>query len=166
MAPEDFHRRVIIVLWAVVVAIGLLLFWMAPARADAQYVPQSAESYWGDKWPDIQQFYYPHDHQHGTWFNNYGTNCCGGQDCFPARKGTVKWTPEGYRILMPDGGYAMAPEEKAPFNPEEVTEDRATVCLVHYGYGEDGENTMAGITYFNTGYRIRTSCLWSGRMRM
>jgi hypothetical protein len=37
MAPEDFHRRVIIVLWAVVVAIGLLLFWMAPARAHDWY---------------------------------------------------------------------------------------------------------------------------------
>ena len=164
MEEGDYRRRFYYALWLIVFAIGMVMFALASKTKTDK--PMPAEGFWGSRWPDIQQFYYPHDHRHGEWFNNYGNNCCGGQDCFPARKGTVKWTPEGYRILMPDGGYAMAPEENAPANPEEVTEDRATVCLVYYGYGEDGENTMAGTIYYNTGYRIRDKCLWSGRMRM
>lgn len=159
-------------LWVTVGAIAMIMFALATAKSEphhdmgGQYMPQSAEEYWGEKWPDILKFYYPHDHAHGTWFNNYGTNCCGGQDCFPARHDTVKWTPEGYRVLLPDGGHALVPEEKAPFNPEEVSENRALVCLVYYGasYMEDME--AHGIRYFKTGYRIRPNCLWSGRTRI
>ena len=127
------------------------------------YVPQSFEQHWGKDLPDVLQFYYKHDHANGDWFNRE-KNCCGGKDCLPARSGTVKWTPDGYRVIMPDGGYAMVPEEKAPPIPEDVSEMRATVCLVRGSFVKQVE--QAGKMYYNTMYRIREGCFWSGKPRI
>jgi len=129
------------------------------------YTPQSAEEFWGDKWPDVLQFYHPHDHAHGLWFNRK-SNCCGGKDCFPARSGTVKWTPDGYRVLLPDGGYAMVPEKHAPHNTNDTKEDRPTVCLVYNGTRLRYRQSPNGTEYFNTSYSIRPNCIWSGRARI
>lgn len=135
-----------------------------PAVNENQYT-QSPEKHWGEEdWADILQFYYPHDHQHGTWFNNYGKNCCGGKDCFPARAGTVKWTPDGYRVVLPDGGYAIVPEEKIKENPDDTTEMRATICLVRSSFMKHWESE--GVSYTDTKYRIRSGCAWHGKPRI
>lgn len=173
MKPQDFHRRVMWGLWTLVIAIGFLLLLLLQAssaerhsrEAQMNYLSQTPEGFWGDRWPDIMQFYYPHDHAHGLWFNRK-TNCCGGKDCFPARSGTVKWTPEGYRVALPDGGYAMVPDKRGPANPDDTTEDRATVCLVDYGAKLKYTVSGDGVAYHDTQYRIRPNCFWSGRPRI
>jgi hypothetical protein len=167
MPNDDLHKRIMTGMWLAVVAILVVMFalYARDAKAQEKYVADTPEAFWGEKWPDIMRLYYPHDHSHGMWFNRK-TNCCGGKDCFPARPGTVKWTPDGYRVLMPDGGFALVPEEKAPYNPEDVTENRALVCLVFYGTAYRADTVAHGITYSKTGYRIRPHCMWSGRPRI
>jgi hypothetical protein len=128
------------------------------------FAPSTFEEHWGRDVPDVLQFYYRHDHAHGDWFNRK-KNCCGGKDCLPARSGTVKWTPDGYRVIMPDGGYAIVPEEDSPTIPEDVTETRATVCLWRSSFTK-GPFAYQNKVYYNTKYRIRSECFWSGKTRI
>jgi hypothetical protein len=128
--------------------------------------PISPEGFWGKDWPDILQFYYPHTHsEDGEWFNKE-KNCCGGKDCLPARPSTVRWTPEGYRVVMPDGGYAIIPEEQSKEIPQDVKEVRATVCLYRSSFTKGFTETHTGNRYVQTKYRVRGQCFWHGKPRI
>lgn len=172
MPPYDFHRRVIWILWCIVFGIGMVIFALV-SHAQTGYMDQGKKRWGQEDWSLIMQFYYPHDHKHGTWFNNYGKNCCSNTDCFPARENTVKWTPDGYRIIMPDGGYAMIPEDavvdevsKKPAikpNPDDVGDLRPTICLRKL---PQALTEYGGATYHGTVWRIREGCAWYGRPRL
>lgn len=157
MSPPKFHRRVMWCLWLSVFGVGMVIFALYSNA-------QEGEKRWGaEDWSLIMQFYFPHDHKHGLWFNRYGKNCCSGTDCFPARSGTVKWTPEGYRVVMPDGGYALMPEEKIKPNPDDVTDLRPTICMIK---NPTVHKNYAGSKYVNTKWRVRSGCAWHGKPRL
>ena len=167
MAPYDFHRRVIWCLWLIVFCIGMVMFALY-TKAQTGYV-DGAKARWGaENWDRIMQFYFPHDHSHGMWFNQYGKNCCSGTDCFPARPGTVKWTLDGYRVVLPDGGYALLSEDgndpKIKPNPDDTTELRPTVCLILSQFKE--YQNYYGIGHYDSAWRVRKGCAWYGRPRL
>ena len=151
---NKFHQQTAFITTFVLAMFLLAIF----ALADNEH--KDAMKKWGKDWATITQFYYPHTHSRGAWYNQYGKNCCT-NDCFPARPGTIKWTPEGWRVIMPDGIQALVPlDYKQLFikpNPDGVKEDRAIACFYRSGFGEGG-------VYGRSVWRLR--CLYTGRPRI
>jgi hypothetical protein len=170
MNPYSFGWRTMFTIknFFIILFLTLLLATMTkPVKsADEHRSQMSTEGFWGKDYPDVMQFYYPHTHaEDGDWFNKE-KNCCGGKDCLPARPSTVKWTPDGYRVVLPDGGYAIIPEEKSKAIPHDIREVRATVCLYRSSFTKGFTEESTGNSYFNTKYRVRGQCFWHGKPRI
>jgi len=157
MDPRRIHRLVLKVAVLLAVATSLFVFAHCSARAEDY---SSAKKKWGEHWQSLTQWYYPHTHSRGAWYNQHGKNCCT-DDCFPARPGAIKWQPEGWRVIMPDSVVVTVPHEyKHLFikpNPDEVSEDRAIACFFRSSSG-------ALEIYKTSAWRLR--CLYTGRPRI
>lgn len=59
-------------------------------------------------------------------------DCCQSNRCFPARPGSVRWTPDGYAISLPDGSVVLHGEHEPIWKARQgagVNDPRAHVCL-------------------------------------
>jgi hypothetical protein len=59
-------------------------------------------------------------------------HCCEHVRCFPARPGSVRWTPDGVAVTMPDGDVLLIGEDDPAWHPkikEGLNDPRYHVCF-------------------------------------
>ena len=117
--------------------------------------------------PDgMLRYYEAHDwnpagpHPFSSW-------CCDRRDCGFARPGSVTWTPDGYRVRMPDGEVQIVPETspaiRTEYEPGFAHEHRHAACILPKSGAGEGwlEGISPGAAESASGYYVR--CLYIGR---
>jgi len=59
-------------------------------------------------------------------------DCCQSNRCFPARPGSVRWTPDGVAVTMPDGDVMLVAEDDPLWKPKTgkgLEDPRYHVCF-------------------------------------
>lgn len=111
------------------------------------------------------RYYDPHPmeinpHPFSTW-------CCNRRDCGFAKPGSVIWTPQGYRVRLPDGQFQLVPEDspaiRPRFEPGYEHETRFAACIMPRTAYSDKylDEKSPGATAVNSKWWVR--CLYVGR---
>ena len=131
--------------WVVVAAFILFAYFLAQAAHKAKGQESIAFEHWtAQDIAQIHRYYYPisptnnSEHWH-DW------DCCGSQRCFPARANTVKWTPDGIRVTLPDGSVEVAGEADGRWKARTggLNDFRDHICL----------ESTSGVWRVRCGYR-------------
>ena len=83
--------------------------------------------------PGNMLLYYEPHHWDGEKhpFSNW---CCNRNDCGFAKPGSVVWSPDGYRVRMPDGHFQVVPEDspaiRPVYEPGFEDEHRFAACIL------------------------------------
>jgi hypothetical protein len=95
--------------------LALLLATATPALAQEEHI--NRQSWTSEERQQIWRFYEPitgltnSSHWH-DW------DCCQSYRCFPARPGSVRWTPQGIAITHPDGDVLLYSEYDPMWKPK------------------------------------------------
>lgn len=110
-------------------------------------------------------YYEPHPwgpapHPFSSW-------CCNHNDCAFAKPGSITWTPEGYKVMLPDGFYQLVTEDspavRHEYEPGFENEGRAAACIMSKG-GNSAEwlgNRSPGALDTQSQFYVR--CLYLGK---
>jgi hypothetical protein len=83
----------------------------------------------------IYQYYLPiKDLTNSSHWHHW--DCCQSNRCFPARPGSVRWTPDGIAITHPDGGVLLYSESDPIWKPKQgagLNDPRYHVCFERQG---------------------------------
>lgn len=114
---------------------------------------------------DMLRYYEPHPFGPGP--HPFSSFCCNWNDCGFAKPGSVTWTPEGYRVRMPDGHFQIVPEDSAAirfqYEKGHEKEARFGACILPKGAAIDAylENISPGALQSQSAWYVR--CLYIGR---
>lgn len=93
--------------------------------------------------------------------------CCDRRDCGFAKPGSVTWTPQGYRVLMPDGEVQIVPEDspaiRTQYEPGFAHEHRHAACILPKNGAGEGwmQGISPGAVESASAYYVR--CLYVGK---
>lgn len=111
------------------------------------------------------RYYEPHVWTKGK--HPFSSYCCNQRDCGFAKPGSVTWTPDGYRVMMPDGHVQIVPEDSPAIRPVYEKgyekETRFAACILQKGAAIDAylENLSPGAVESPSAWYVR--CLYIGR---
>lgn len=114
---------------------------------------------------DMLRYYDPHPFGPGP--HPFSSFCCNWNDCGFARPGSVTWTPEGYRVRMPDGHFQIVPEDspaiRFQYEKGHEKETRFAACIMQKGAAIDAylNNLSPGAVESPSAWYVR--CLYVGK---
>jgi hypothetical protein len=107
-------------------ALFLSVQMTAPADADPRF---------GHNWTPAQRRQIYRYYEPVTGLTNsshwHDWDCCQSNRCFPARSGSVKWTPNGIAIVHPDGDVGLYSEHDERWKEKKgagLKDPRAHIC--------------------------------------
>lgn len=81
--------------------------------------------------PSTWDLYEPHEM---TTPHPFSHGCCHERDCLYAKPGAVQWTPQGFRVTLPDGRFEFLAENDSKlkqYPPTHADEKRFAPCFAY-----------------------------------